>query len=341
LNADKKGGIIFEFQFWRYGGFTSGIKMLKKEEIALRVKTIGKQVLLFIFKTGLRLGLVILPKQFYVPIADILALRRERKRWARPSAMVGVRYSQEPQAELASTWIAPYKAEYQGNRAFKHAVGSHFGPGYGYIEAQALHGVLRYLKPQRIIEVGCGVSTYCMLHAVDHNAKEGGRECKITCIEPYPRSFLRENRKIKLIEHKLQNVSIDTFDSLKAGDFLFIDSSHAVKPLSDVVLIYLEVLPRLKPGVIVHIHDIYFPFTYQRDLLESIFQWQETALLQAFLVNNSKCEVLFSLSQLHYQDPQALQAIFPEYVRQKGEDGLCDRAPPGTHFPSSTYLRML
>jgi hypothetical protein len=106
----------------------------------------------------------------------------------------------------------------------------------------------------------------------------------------------------------------------------------------DVLYLYLEVLPRLKPGVIIHIHDIYFPYIYQRDLLTTLFQSSETALLQALLTYNSHLSILFCLSQLHYDAPEILAEVFPEYVHQSADDGLTDSATPG-HFPSSIYLQ--
>jgi hypothetical protein len=98
------------------------------------------------------------------------------------------------------------------------------------------------------------------------------------------------------------------------------------------------VLPRLKPGVHVHIHDIYFPYLYQRDLLHSLFQWEETLLLAALLTNNERLALTTCLSQLHYDDPEGLKAIFPEYRRAPDTDGLADGSPD-FHFPASIYLQ--
>jgi predicted O-methyltransferase YrrM len=217
---------------------------------------------------------------------------------------------------------------------------SDFGPGFGYIEAQCLHGVLRFLKPRRLIEVGSGISTSCAMRAIGLNAEQGSN-AKITCIEPHPSDFLCEaerTQSIELIKSPVQILDPDSFLELGAGDFLFIDSTHAIKPGGDVLYLYLQVLPKLKPGAIVHTHDIYFPYVYQPDLLKSLFQWSETALLQALLTHNSQLSVLFCLSQLHHDAPDVLGEVFPEYVRQSLDDGLTDATSSG-HFPASIYLQ--
>lgn len=114
------------------------------------------------------------------------------------------------------------------------------------------------LKPRRIIEVGSGFSSLLM---ADVKARLGPQGPHITCIEPYPREFLRhpDLQIDQLIVEKVQNVKLDLFLSLKAGDILFIDSSHVIKTGSDVQYLYLEILPRIATGVLVHIHDIFSP----------------------------------------------------------------------------------
>ena len=118
---------------------------------------------------------------------------------------------------------------------------------------------------------------------------------------------------------------------------MFIDSTHTLKIGSDVSKIYLDIIPKLKPGVIVHIHDIYFPYNFSRDANNTMFQWLETQMLQALLVNNSKLEILFCMSQLHYEHPNELKKIFPIYEPQKDYDGISLNKDSG-FFPSSIYL---
>jgi len=143
---------------------------------------------------------------------------------------------------------------------------------------------------------------------------------------------------VPIIERRVEEVDLDTFDRLASGDLLFIDSTHAVRIGGDVLHLYLRVIPRLKPGVVIHIHDIYLPYLHQRDLLSSPFQWTETALLLALLTCNPKLRVLVCLSQLHYERPNDLRSVFPEYQPQSAEHGLARAGAPG-HFPASIFLQ--
>jgi hypothetical protein len=302
------------------------------------LKRVAKSALYFIHSIGMRAGVVILPKHYYVPISDINELRRTRQHWAKRSAMLGVDINITNQIKFLEK-IKLYEPEYRGNKTFLQGQAQHFGPGFGYIEAQALHGFLRATKPRKIVEVGSGVSTYCAQIAAQINDNEANLKTQITCIEPYPSSYLQKSNQIRLVQAQVERIPLHIFDELNDGDFLFIDSTHTVKAVGDVLYLYLEVIPRLKPGVMIHIHDIYFPYLYQRDILSSLFQWQETSLLQALLVNNNKIEIFLCLSLLHYDAPEALAQVFPEYQRQPDNHGLADNPDPNTHFPSSIYLR--
>jgi predicted O-methyltransferase YrrM len=312
------------------------------------LKRFAKRALLRIHEIGLRLNLVILPKHYYVPIPDLHELRRNRARWARRSPMLGIETDPEGQLRRLRALVKPFQAEYLANDAHRRATQGDFGPGFGPVEAQALHGMIRALKPKRVVEIGSGVSTYCMLAALERNAAEGAAG-RMICIEPHPRPWLRA-APVEFIEAPLQDADLALFESLAAGDLLFVDSSHTVRVDGDVNLIVLEVLPRLASGVVVHFHDITFPYDFQRDADRTVFQWMETAMLHAFLIGNRRFEILFCLSQLHYDRPEGLRELFPEYRPQPGESGL--RAVIGgrrddfaddsreDHFPSSLYLRV-
>lgn len=303
------------------------------------VRRLGKSILRVVYKCGLNVGLFILPAHYYVPIANPKRLRKTREHWANRSEMRGVTMDATAQVNFLESSVAPFLSEYRNNAFYRTATSGAFGPGYGPVEAQALHGMLRWLKPNRIIEVGSGASTYCMIEALKLNKAEGA-DGSIVCIEPYPSEFLKYSKDITLHSRPVEQLDPAFFDQLNEGDFLFIDSTHAIKPGGDVLFLYLAVLPRLKPGVIVHIHDIYLPYLYQRDLLDSLFQWEETALLLALLTNNERLSVLLSLSLLHYDAPNALKEIFPGYIEQLAKDGLVEGAPSG-HFPSSIYLKTM
>lgn len=298
-------------------------------------------------KLGTRLGVHIVPVHYYSALPDVVDLERTMGTWARKSTLPGIAADLDEQVRNLQTICLPYHSEYAGNRAYRYAVEHAFGPGYGYIEAQALHAVVRHFKPSRIVEVGSGVSTYCMLEALRLNQVETADRHELTCIEPSPSPRLRQLKDIVLIDKHVQAVPFDSvFSQLSRHDLLFIDSSHAVKTGSDVNYLILEVLPRLRPGVIVHFHDIYLPYDYSPDVLRTFFHWSETSLLRAFLINNERVKILFCQSHLHHERPDVLKEVFADYNRRPDRDGLqaSSRNPFDdrleSHFPSSTYLQI-
>jgi hypothetical protein len=295
----------------------------------------------FIYEAGLKVGMIVLPDSYYSPVANTASLRRKRE-WMHRSSLRGLDIDLDGQMRRLRDMCLPYQREYEGNRHLLEAMAGNFGPGFGYIEAQALHAAVRWLKPNRIIEVGSGTSTYCMLEACQLNKAESGQDAEITCIEPYPSDWLL-GAPVQLIKKPVQEVNPGTFEQLGANDLLFIDSTHAVRIGGDVPFLYLEVLPRLRQGVMIHIHDIYLPYDYQRDADRALFQWMETSLLQAFLVFNNCFRIEICLSHLHYDRKDELREVFPEYVGQHDCEGLIDYSRNGGagHFPASTYLRCI
>jgi predicted O-methyltransferase YrrM len=305
----------------------------------------AKRLVFALHRLGTRLGVHVLPVHYYSAVPDLIELERSREVWARKSGLPGVAVDLDAQVRNLEALCLPYQAEVAGNPAYRHAVEQEFGPGYGYVEAQALHGVVRSLRPRRVIEVGSGVSTWCLLHALQRNREETGDAFSLTCVEPHPSPRLRSLAGIRLIEREVQRVRFDEgFAELGEGDLLFIDSSHTVKPGGDVTYLILEILPRLRPGVVVHVHDIFLPYDYPRMLLRTFFHWMETALLHAFLVGNDRAEIVFCESMLHYERPDALRRVFPEYRPARDADGLGAYEPlelaADGHFPSSIYLRI-
>ena len=277
---------------------------------------------------------MIVPNHYYVENPDVNVLAATRDRWARASEMIGVESAVEDELACLTDTCRPFISETVGNRAYQQAVNEHLGPGFGYIDAQVLHCFLRKFKPPRIVEVGSGVSTFCALQAIELNEQRS----ELTCIEPFPRDWLARDERVRLIREPVQSVPFEFFGNLGSGDLLFIDSSHAVKTGSDVNFLILEVLPRLNPGVLVHFHDISFPYDYNPDTLHSFIHPQETALLHAFLLGNRHMRVMFSLSRLHHERPDAMRRILPDYSAMPMRTGLSEPEATG-HFPSSIYLR--
>lgn len=179
---------------------------------------------------------------------------------------------------------------------------------FSWLDSRALYVLLQEWRPRRLIEVGSGFST---LLSADVNRRFLDNTLEITCIEPYPREFLR-NPLIglsRLIEQKVQDVALDEFAALEAGDILFIDSSHVAKTGSDVNFLYFDVLPRLKRGVRVHIHDIFLPHDYPRDwVIDENRSWNEQYLLRALLMHSSGFRVIFGCSYAYWRFPELVRA---------------------------------
>lgn len=125
------------------------------------------------------------------------------------------------------------------------------------LDAVAAYTVVRKNAPMRIVEVGSGHSTRFLARAV----ADGGKACAITCIDPQPRATM-EGLAVTWDRSLLSEAHLPLFDALEPRDIAFFDSSHLLWPGSDVDMIFNRILPRLKPGVIVHIHDVFWPDAY-------------------------------------------------------------------------------
>jgi Methyltransferase domain len=290
-----------------------------------------------LFRAADRLGFHFLPKHYYTPVPDLSWLLANRPLWESPADMSHTPWDIDAQLAWVRQCCAGHYSEVSGLSLYRRLVASGAGPGYGPIESQVLHCFVRRHRPRRVVEVGSGISTLIILHADTLNRSEGDPAASVVCVEPYPQAVLTDTLGIKLIEKPVQAVEQAVFDQLGAGDLLFVDSSHSVKTGADPIRIYLQIIPALAPGVIVHIHDVFLPYLYPRDSLVTYFGWQETALLLALLTDNPRLTVLGSLSALHYGRPAALREAIPDYSPQLDDAGL---AAPGAsgHFPSSTYL---
>ena len=167
-------------------------------------------------------------------------------------------------------------------------------PSYPAFDGIMLYSMLRHIRPRRIIEVGSGFSSAAML---DLNERIFAGSMQLTFIDPDMirlRQLLRpeDEARVRLIERRVQDVALEEFDRLEAGDVLFIDSSHVAKIGSDVNRLYFDVIPRLKRGVYIHIHDIAANLEYPREWYEEGRAWNESYVLRAFLMYNRAFEVV-------------------------------------------------
>jgi hypothetical protein len=183
---------------------------------------------------------------------------------------------------------------------------------FGGIDAAVYYSLIRHLAPKRIIEIGSGHSTRIANLALARNRAEE-KQGRLTCIEPNPERLLDQKLEMELLPQKVEEIPRDYFDCLEANDILFIDSTHTVKFGSDVCYEVLEVLPSLKAGVWVHVHDIFFPNDYPAEwILERRLALNEQYLLEAFLSFSNAYSVEFANHWLSLDYPDAVAALYPE-----------------------------
>jgi len=202
-----------------------------------------------------------------------------------------------------------------------------FPPG----DSEYLYSVIRLLKPRRILEVGSGFSTLMMLRAIAANVSDrASYRCDVRCIEPYEMSWLEKLSGVEVIRTRVEDLDASPVADLEASDILFIDSSHVIRPQGDVLKIFLEFLPILRPGVLVHLHDIFTPRDYPAGwVVDQVRLWNEQYLLEAFLACNTRFRVFGALNFLSKQYPERLAEKFPVF-REKA--GNCD---PGSFWLQS------
>jgi len=192
-------------------------------------------------------------------------------------------------------------------------------PAYSYTDAFTLYSMIRKYKPERIIEIGSGFSSCVMLDTNDHYF-EGGID--LIFIEPYPdllySLFKRSDSNRAVISNNLQEVNLDLFSSLEENDILFVDSTHVSKLNSDVNKIILEIIPSLKKGVLIHFHDIFWPFEYPKDWIQEGRAWNEAYILRAFLEFNDSFEILFFADYMHKYQGKWIQENMPLYRKNTG-----------------------
>lgn len=183
---------------------------------------------------------------------------------------------------------------------------------FEWCDADYWYNVVRHFKPRRIMEIGSGYSTLVAQAAITANVKEDAAYlCEHICIEPYEAPWL-ERTGAKVLRQKVQDLDLDVFLTLQRNDVVFIDSSHMIRPQGDVLTEFLLLLPRLPSGVIVHVHDIFSPRDYPRDwIVDKLRFWNEQYLLEAFLTENDKWQILGATNYLFWHHFEELRAACP------------------------------
>jgi hypothetical protein len=268
-----------------------------------------------VFELFQKAGLYLTRRHFYSPIPDTRLLKNRRDLWESEYDLTGVNLNEARQLEVLDNLIPKYRGECsfpEEKTVNPHEYYVNNG-SFGLVSAVALHSMIRHHQPRTIIEVGCGFSTMVSARASLMNAEQG-HPAKLIAVDPFPLPQLQSGLPglTQVVPRRVEDLGASFFDPLESGDILFIDSSHVLKIGGDVAFLYLEVLPRLKPGVVIHIHDILWPRHYSRDLVlgQRLF-WNEQYLLRAFLAFNRQFEILWCASWLNAKYPEKIKAAIP------------------------------
>lgn len=272
-----------------------------------------------------RVGVFPLRDHYYEPMFDPRHLRHSLDE---DRDLPGIRWNVEGQLQLLSemnfaseingAWDRP------GNPPHFYISNGGFEAG----DAEYWYSIIRRFKPARIVEIGSGNSTLIAQQAIRRNRQDDANySCEHVCIEPYEAPWL-EATGVKVIRQRVEEVDRGIFASLQANDILFIDSSHVIRPQGDVFTEFLQILPALASGVIVHVHDIYSPRDYPSSaVIGDVLFWNEQYLLEAFLTHNDKWEIIGALNHLRHHHFASLKTVCP-YLDSSRE-------------PGSFYLRRL
>jgi SAM-dependent methyltransferase/predicted O-methyltransferase YrrM len=256
-------------------------------------------------------------RDFYSALNDLAFLEENHDLWHGRPLPRGVDWDLEAQLELVRR-VAPYADELRD-------VPQDMPPGpprfhwrndfWSGLDALVHYGLLREFKPSRVVEIGCGWSSLLMAEALSRNEAEG-TPSNVEQIEPYARKQLLSALPAhwNLQETILQRASPEPFEALGEGDVCFYDGSHVARPASDVVWFFSEVIPRLAPGVIVHLHDIFWPSDYPDPwIFERGQTWNEQYVLQAFLMYNREFEPLLSNAIALHTYPTEIDELFGSF----------------------------
>jgi hypothetical protein len=304
-------GILGRLLQWTNRCFVRASSFLSTHGVGLS----DSDLVTFASSNGLSMSRV---SDFYSPLPVLEKLKAKVGRWYKASDLSGVRYDLDTLKQKLLHLISRYADEYAQVPSYSNNKREGFGPGFTELDAMLAYCMIRELRPKRIIEIGSGLSTlYCWmaLQKATHRAEP----VEITCIDPFPSGKLNSLPHVRVIAKEVQDVEPSFFDQLEDGDLLFIDSTHIVKIDGDVPFLYLEVIPKLKSGCFVHIHDVHFPYNvpfpselYVLGLKWPVF-WTEAMLLQAFLSYNDSYEIVMSMPLLRFFCEDFLKAHVPSY----------------------------
>jgi hypothetical protein len=265
------------------------------------------------------------PGHFYSPVCDRDELEvryRDPDQCPVPTTIPGIDLAHGSQVELWESW-ASFLAEARINIC--DGPSSRYGKAsrtFGVGDAVIYQCMLRTLRPNRLIEIGCGSSSALAMDTIDQYLSDRRPRCLFVDPHPeYARSLLRpaDLARVEIIAAPVQDIELGRFDELGRDDILFIDSTHVVKTGSDVVFELFEILPRLKPGVVVHFHDVFYPFEYPREwVMERNYSWNELYAIRAYLTDNSSWRIMFFNNYFAQTETNRVRVTAPEILQNPG-----------------------
>jgi len=262
------------------------------------------------------------PGHYYSPIPDAAQLRTRADElfFRQRHALPGIDLNFVRQEELLRIFLPFYAEQPWHEQPGARCRYGFANDQFGHADALFLYFVLRHAQPRRVVEVGTGWSTCAMLD-IDDLFLEG--QIEIVSIDPDPsrlRARLRpgDERRVTIVDQPVQAVPLETFDVLAAHDVLFIDSTHVLKTGSDVNHLLFEVLPRLRSGVWVHVHDVAYPFEYPREWVEEGRAWNEAYAWRAFLSYNAAFEIQVMNTCLEFLQPDWFRDNMPLCLKNVG-----------------------
>jgi Methyltransferase domain len=229
----------------------------------------------------------------------------------RVSDLHGVDMRESAQLDLLDK-LAPYRSEI-----------AELGiqPGFGALDVEVLYGMVRRFSPRLFIEVKSGVSTLVTARAMAANEEDGGAAGTINVLDPNATPEIAEDARIAVRREDITKVPVDMFRQLARDDVLFVDTSHVLKTGSDVQYLFLDVLPQIPVGTLVHVHDVFLPREYPMSWLTDLRFANEQYVLQAFLAFNDSFEVVWSSAYMHHRHSERLAALFHSYDAAASRQG--------------------
>ena len=269
--------------------------------------------------TRIKLQINELLKPIGLQVGTTVAMRAEQERlrrlqenghWQKPKYDQGLKLDSQKYLSFLRETCLPYKNEYSRFPLSANGDDQEFYLDNGYfrsVDAELLYSVIRHKKPKRIVEVGSGFSSRLIARAI----RDGQLPSTITSIDPSPRVAVdgQVTEHLRSAVEDLDPQSIT--EALAAGDLLFIDSSHRVITGGDVTYLFLEILPRLRKNVLIHVHDIFMPFDYPEEVVLAGWEWAEQYLVHAFLSFNEAFEILWPARYMWANHQRAVLDVIP------------------------------